>query len=53
MADKVKSKTDVSARAALKTSAQVCKCCGRKVDVVMSVSPTGKKRMRRLCCEAE
>ena len=53
MAEKAKSKTDVSARAALKSSAQVCKSCGRKVEVVMSVSPTGKKRMRRLCCEGE
>jgi hypothetical protein len=53
MAEKAKSKTDVSSRAALKNSAQICKCCGKKVDVVMSVSPTGKRRMRRLCCEAE
>ena len=53
MAEKAKSKTDVSARAALKSSAQICKCCGRKVDVVMSVSARGKRRMRRLCCEAE
>ncbi|MEJ2697268.1 MAG: hypothetical protein P8013_11535 [Candidatus Sulfobium sp.] len=53
MAEKAKSKTDVSARAALKSNAQICRCCGRKIDVVMSVSPTGKKRMRRLCCESE
>ncbi|MBI5740212.1 MAG: hypothetical protein HZA16_05760 [Nitrospirae bacterium] len=50
MAGKVKSKTDVSARADAKNSARLCSLCGNKVEVVMSVSPTGKKSMRRLCC---
>jgi len=50
MAGKVKSKTDVSARAEAKGSARLCSLCGKKVDVIMSVSPTGKKRMRRICC---
>jgi ribosomal protein L28 len=31
--------------------ARVCSSCGNKVEVVLTVSPTGKKRMRRLCCE--
>jgi len=47
-----KSKTDVSSRAAAKGRAAVCRNCGNTVDVVMAVTPTGKKRMRRNCCEA-
>jgi hypothetical protein len=50
MAEK-KSKTDVAARAENKGKANVCSSCGNKVEVVLSVSPSGKKRMRRLCCE--
>ena len=46
-----KSKTDVAARTGAKTLAKLCSLCGNKVDVVMAVSPTGKKSMRRLCCE--
>ena len=46
-----KSKTDVAARAGSKNSARLCSACGNKIEVVMSVSPTGKKSMRRLCCE--
>ena len=53
MAEKAKSKTDVAARAGSKSKGHFCRNCGKKVDVVMSVSPTGKKRMRRLCCEGE
>ncbi len=45
-----KSKTDVAARAGNKNNAKLCSLCGNKVDVVMSVTPTGKKSMRRLCC---
>jgi hypothetical protein len=52
MAEKVKSKTDVSARAEAKGKIQYCRFCGNKVDVVLSVSATGKKRIRRMCCEA-
>jgi hypothetical protein len=51
VAGKVKSKTDVAARAGAKSLARLCSLCGNKVDVVLSVSPTGKKSMRRLCCE--
>jgi len=51
MADKVKSKTDVSARAEAKNRMQICSICGNKVEVVMAVSPTGKKRIKRVCCE--
>lgn len=52
MAGKVKSKTNVAARLDAKNSARLCSHCGNKVEVVMSVSPTGKKGMRRVCCEA-
>ncbi len=52
MAEK-KSKTDVAARADAKSKAQVCRNCGKKVEVVLSVSPNGKKRMRRVCCEGQ
>lgn len=47
-----KSKTDVAARAGAKTAAKLCSNCGNKIDVVMSVSASGKKSMKRLCCEA-
>jgi len=50
MAEKVKSKTDVSARAGAKSKAQCCSNCGNKVEVVLSVTPDGKKKMRRICC---
>ncbi len=50
MADKGKSKTDVSARVEAKNRVQVCGKCGNKVEVILSVSPSGKKRMRRICC---
>ncbi|MEN8263949.1 MAG: hypothetical protein ABFR82_10825 [Nitrospirota bacterium] len=47
-----KSKTDVAARTGAKNLAKLCTLCGNKVDVVMAVTPTGKKSMKRLCCEA-
>lgn len=50
MAEKVKSKTNVAARAELKNMTQFCTECGNRVEVVMAVSPTGKRRMKRLCC---
>jgi len=50
MAEKKKSKTDVAARAGMKTMAKTCRICGNTVDVVMSVTATGKKKMRRICC---
>lgn len=52
MAEKGKSKTDVSARAESKNRVQLCSYCGNKVEVVLSVSPSGKKKLKRLCCES-
>jgi hypothetical protein len=52
MAEKGKSKTDVSARVDAKNRIQRCSYCGNKVEVVMTLSPTGKKKMKRLCCES-
>jgi len=46
-----KSKTDVAARTGAKTAVKLCSSCGNKIDVVMSVSASGKKSMKRLCCE--
>ncbi|MGB9714999.1 MAG: hypothetical protein ACPL1G_01085 [Thermodesulfovibrionales bacterium] len=51
MAEKGKSKTDVMARADAKNRIQRCRFCGNKVEVVMALTPNGKKKMRRLCCE--
>jgi len=51
MAEKGKSKTDVLARADAKNRVQRCRFCGNKVEVVMALSLTGKKKMRRICCE--
>ena len=51
-AEKSRSKTDVSARAENKNKGLNCRICGKKADVVMAVSPTGKKRVRRVCCES-
>ncbi|MCE5194954.1 MAG: hypothetical protein LLF28_05795 [Nitrospiraceae bacterium] len=48
--EKVKSKTDVSARAENKSKGQLCSLCGKKIEVVLSVSSTGRKSMKRLCC---
>lgn len=44
------SKTNVSARREQKSVASVCKFCGNKVEVILSVPVKGKKRFRRLCC---
>ncbi|MEW6110165.1 MAG: hypothetical protein AB1632_13525 [Nitrospirota bacterium] len=52
MAEKTKSKTDVAARAESKSKAKCCSFCGNKVDVVLSVTSEGKKKMRRICCES-
>ncbi len=51
MSGKAKSKTDVAARSGAKSMVRLCSACGNKVDVVMSVTPSGKKSMRRICCE--
>jgi len=47
---KKKSKTDVAARSGNKSAAKTCRICGNPVQVVMAVSSTGKKKMRRICC---
>ena len=52
MAEGKKSKTNVAARQELKSAAQVCRSCGKKVDVVMTLTPNGKKMMVRRCCGA-
>jgi hypothetical protein len=51
MAEKGKSKTDVSSRAESKNRIQRCSYCGNKVDVVLTLTATGKKKMKRVCCE--
>ena len=50
MAEK-KSKTDVSARADSKSRVKNCSFCGNKIEVVLAVSPEGKKKMKRICCQ--
>lgn len=50
MAEK-KSKTNVASRVESKNRLQLCSVCGKRIEVVLSVSPTGKKRMKRVCCE--
>ena len=52
MAEKAKSKTDVASRAQNKGRAANCRLCGNKIEVVLAVSATGKKKMRRICCGA-
>jgi len=51
MAEKGKSKTDVAARAELKSKVHLCHSCGNKVEVVLAVSPSDKRRIKRVCCE--
>ncbi len=46
-----KSKTDVSARAGAKNLSKLCSLCGNKIEVVLAFSSTGKKSMKRLCCQ--
>ena len=45
-----KSKTNVAARQEAKAAAQLCRLCGKKIDVVMTLTPNGKKMMVRRCC---
>ncbi len=47
-----KSKSNVAARQEAKASQQLCRYCGKKVDIVMTLSSTGRKRMVRRCCQA-
>ena len=51
MSEKVKSKTDVSSRTEAKNRLHNCRFCGNKVEAVMTVTPSGKKKMKRICCE--
>jgi hypothetical protein len=44
MAEKGKSKTDVSARAEAKGRIQRCSICGNKVEVVLAVSASGREK---------
>ncbi|NWF52722.1 MAG: hypothetical protein HXY47_06525 [Nitrospirae bacterium] len=50
MAEKGKSKTNVMARADVKNRVQHCRFCGNKVEVVMALTPSGKKKIIRICC---
>jgi len=50
VAEGKKSKTNVAARQEAKTAAQLCKLCGKKIDVVMTMTSNGKKVMMRRCC---
>lgn len=50
MAEKGKSKTDVAARVESKSRVHLCRSCGNKIEVVMAVTPSGKKKMKRICC---
>lgn len=50
MADVKKSKTNVAARQEAKAAVQTCRNCGKKVDVVMTMTANGKKLMLRRCC---
>lgn len=45
-----KSKTDVAARQAAKAAGQTCKICGKKLEVVMTLTASGRKHMVRKCC---
>jgi hypothetical protein len=51
MSGRAKSKTDVAARSSSKNMAKLCSLCGNRIEVIMAVSSTGKKSMKRLCCE--
>ena len=50
MADVKKSKTNVAARQEAKQAAQLCRSCGKKIEVVMTLSASGRKQMVRKCC---
>ena len=51
-ASKGTSKTNVTARAELKTQQITCRICGQKPDVVRQLTPAGKAVMFRKCCAA-
>jgi hypothetical protein len=45
-----KSKTDVTARAALKAQQATCRFCGQKPEIARVLTPTGRAKMIRKCC---
>lgn len=45
-----KSKTNVTARAAAKLKAKICRFCGKEVISVRVLSPNGRVSMERRCC---
>lgn len=50
MAKKDTSKTNVTARAALKALQSTCRFCGQKPEVVRVLTPAGRAQMVRKCC---
>lgn len=52
MAGEKKSKTNVAARQEAKMAKQKCRMCGNEIQVVMTLSPNGRKQMVRKCCGA-
>lgn len=50
MADVKKSKTNVAARQEAKSAQQICRNCGKKIEVVMTLTASGRKQMVRKCC---
>lgn len=52
MAKKDTSKTNVTARAALKAKEIKCRYCGNKPEVVRALTPAGRAKMFRKCCAA-
>lgn len=49
--DKGSSKTNVTARGALKAEKAVCRFCGNPVETVLRLPARGKRHIARLCCE--
>jgi hypothetical protein len=47
-----KSKTNVAARQEAKAAGNKCRLCGNKIEVVMTLTPSGRKQMVRKCCGA-
>jgi hypothetical protein len=45
-----KSKTNVAARQEAKQAIQRCRQCGNKVDVIMTLTASGRKMIVRRCC---
>ena len=45
-----KSKTNVAARSEAKKRQVLCKFCKNPISIIMSVTASGKKKMKRLCC---